>query len=97
MKRCAWATPRPDAVALGGRYQRPDQRRIESRQRPRLALRWLQSHARLLKSADTEEELRRTLRSAKLALLLARGAYGEALLRLIEKAEPVSITAHVQA
>jgi predicted nucleic acid-binding protein len=64
---------------------------------PRLALRWLQSHARLLKSADTEEELRRTMRSAELALLLARGAYGEALLRLIEKAELVVITAHVQA
>jgi predicted nucleic acid-binding protein len=64
---------------------------------PRLALRWLQSRARLLKSADTEEELRRTMRSAKLAPLLARGAYVEALLRLIEDAEPVVITAPVQA
>jgi len=37
------------------------------------------------------------MRSVKLAPLLARGAYVEDLLRLIEDAEPVSITAHVQA
>jgi len=37
------------------------------------------------------------MRSAKPAPLLARGAYVEALLRLIEDAEPVVITAPVQA
>jgi putative PIN family toxin of toxin-antitoxin system len=64
---------------------------------PRKAVRWVAANACLLKSVETEDELRRTMAYAKLATLLARGGYVESLLRLIEGAELVPVITSVRA
>lgn len=60
-------------------------------------MRWIAANGVLLKSAETQAALRRTLASPKLAALLQRGDYVATLLRLLEAAALVDPVVPVQA